>query len=101
MVNEIIPKQMPTDKHESLLDAAKAWRLPYWDWAANNEVPLLAQNEHIEVYTASGTGTINNPLYRYDLPKGKTFGTMGPASNQTYVLTSADGFPAGISVCKI
>jgi tyrosinase len=93
MVNEIIPNQMATDKQDSLKAAAKAWRLPYWDWAVNNEVPLLAQNESIEVSTKLGTAKIKNPLYQYDLPKGKTFGTMGPASNQTYVLISADGVP--------
>jgi hypothetical protein len=102
MVNEIIPNQMATDKktQDLLKAAAKAWRLPYWDWAVNNNVPLLAQNEYIEVSTKLGTAKIKNPLYQYDLPKGKTFGTMGPASNQTYVLISADGVPASISNAK-
>ena len=87
---------MPDNQKDELEDAAKAWRLPYWDWAVNNEVPLLAQEELIEVSTKFGTAKIKNPLYQYDLPKGKTFGTMGPAANQTYVPTSADGVPASI-----
>ncbi|EMR68281.1 putative tyrosinase precursor protein [Eutypa lata UCREL1] len=96
MVNEIIPNQMPSDDktQDSLKTAAKAWRLPYWDWAANNEVPLLAQDQEIEVFTKFGTAKIKNALYQYNLPQGKTFGTMGPASNQTYTLVSADGVPA-------
>lgn len=99
MVNEIIPNQMPSDDktQDSLETAAKAWRLPYWDWAANNEVPLLAQDQEIEVFTKFGTAKIKNALYQYNLPQGKTFGTMGPASNQTYTLVSADGVPASIS----
>ncbi|KAI1255790.1 hypothetical protein MGN70_002530 [Eutypa lata] len=99
MVNEIIPNQMPSDDktQDSLKTAAKAWRLPYWDWAANNEVPLLAQDQEIEVFTKFGTAKIKNALYQYNLPQGKTFGTMGPASNQTYTLVSADGVPASIS----
>ncbi|KAK7753992.1 hypothetical protein SLS62_004091 [Diatrype stigma] len=95
MVNEVIPNQMPSnDKtQDSLKAAAKAWRLPYWDWAVNNEVPLLAQDKEIEVFTKFGIGKIRNAMYQYNLPEGKTFGTMGPTSNQTYVLTSADRFP--------
>lgn len=102
MVNEIIPNQMPTDEttQDSLKAAAKAWRLPYWDWAVNNEVPLLAQDQEIEVSTRFGTAKIKNALYQYNLPQGKTFGTMGPASNQTYALISADGVPASISNTK-
>lgn len=97
MVNNIIPTQMYEKDHVELEAAAKAWRLPYWDWAANNQVPLLAQEKEVQVTTKFGTSPIKNPLYQYDLPEGKTFGTMGPPSNQTYVLTSADGLPASIS----
>lgn len=100
MVNEIIPKQMASDEQDSLMAAANSWRLPYWDWAVHNEVPLLAQDELVEVTTKFGTIKIKNPLYQYDLPKGKTFGTMGPPSNQTYTLISADGVPASISNAK-
>ncbi|KAI9783412.1 MAG: hypothetical protein M1839_003947 [Geoglossum umbratile] len=95
MVSEVIPNQMPSDEETqaSLMAAAKAWRLPYWDWAVHNEVPLLAQTPDIEVSTKLGPSMIKNPLYQYDLPQGKTFGTMGPDSNQNYVLKSADGVP--------
>jgi len=98
MVNEIIPNQMPTDPatQDSLNAAAKAWRVPYWDWAAHNEVPILCQNKNIDVTTKFGTATIKNPMYQYDLPAGKTFGTMGPGSNQNYVLKSADGFAVSL-----
>lgn len=96
MVNEIIPNQMD-ENDQKIKDAAEAWRLPYWDWAANNEVPLLAQEEVVQVTTKFGTSPIKNPLYQYDLPKGKTFGTMGPPSNQIYALISADGVPVSIS----
>ncbi|KAI9868865.1 MAG: hypothetical protein M1813_004716 [Trichoglossum hirsutum] len=94
MVNKIIPDDMPEDQttQDSLKAAAKAWRFPYWDWAAHNEVPILCQNQSVGVYTKAGPATIKNPMYQYDLPPGKTFGTMGPPSNQNYVLRSADGF---------
>lgn len=95
MINEIIPNQMPTDTatQKELIQAADAWRFPYWDWAAHSTVPLLAKTPEIEVQTKFGTSKIKNPLYQYVLPKGKTFGTMGPDDNQTYVVTSADGSP--------
>jgi hypothetical protein len=93
MINEVIPNQIAVDQQPAMLKAAAQWRMPYWDWAANNEVPVLAQNPTIQVQTVAGTSTIKNPLYSFNLPQGKTFGTMGPNSNQNYVVTSADGFP--------
>lgn len=45
--------------------AAATWRTPYWDWAANPALPLVASTPNITVNGPSGQVTVPNPLWSY------------------------------------
>ncbi|KAI0384323.1 tyrosinase [Hypomontagnella monticulosa] len=76
MVNEIIPEH-PKYRND-YLDAARTWRLPYWDWAKNPQVPRFARWKRIEI-TIGGNApvTIDNPLYQFKMPNNKKMGAYG------------------------
>ncbi|RFN51310.1 di-copper centre-containing protein [Fusarium flagelliforme] len=79
-----------TDKKErkELLEAAKSWRFPYWDWAAkkpdsNNtsakrdyNVPLVIQTKKVSVRLPSGVGfgEVENAFYQFTMPGKKAMG---------------------------
>lgn len=55
---------------ERYLAAARRWRMPYWDWAAEPEdgssvYPDSVRTPTIAVTLPNGTATIRNPLYSY------------------------------------
>ncbi|KAI1377225.1 tyrosinase [Hypoxylon crocopeplum] len=76
MVNEIIPKY-PTHKDE-FLEAARTWRLPFWDWAKNPKVPGLVRLPQITIRVGSDPDiTIDNPLYQFRMPNNKKMGVYG------------------------
>ncbi|KZT37557.1 Di-copper centre-containing protein [Sistotremastrum suecicum HHB10207 ss-3] len=85
MINDIIPLAKPQDQPR-LLDLAKSWRFPYWDWAVVNvDVPDIVRRPFLpEVISKSlagvfgvnvqkdpETGAIqpNNPLYSFRTPE--------------------------------
>lgn len=45
--------------------AAENWRMPYWDWASDYNLPPSAMMATITVNGPSGQTTIKNPLYNY------------------------------------
>ncbi|KAK8088659.1 Di-copper centre-containing [Apiospora hydei] len=49
--------------------AAEQWRMPYWDWAADAQLPPSASTTTITVNGPTGQVTINNPLYSYKWQK--------------------------------
>ncbi|KAG8667848.1 hypothetical protein FPOAC2_13050 [Fusarium poae] len=79
-----------TDEKErkELLEAAKSWRFPYWDWAAkkpdsNNpegkrdyNVPLVIQTQKVSVRLPSGLGfgEVENAFYQFTMPGMKAMG---------------------------
>lgn len=49
-------------------DAANNFRLPYWDWAVNPDIPSITTIQNIQIETPDGLTTIRNPLYSYRFP---------------------------------
>lgn len=45
--------------------AAENWRMPYWDWASDYNLPASATTPTITVNGPTGQTTIKNPLYNY------------------------------------
>lgn len=82
MVNEIIPKY-PAYK-DKYLEAARTWRLPFWDWAKNPRVPTMARYKTIGItFGGEPKMEIANPLYQFRMPndkKMKVYG-VGPIVN--------------------
>lgn len=56
-------------------DEASKWRLPYWDWAIDSNIPALFQNDSVLVCSPGlkpdgspcDPVALDNPLYRYQL----------------------------------
>ncbi|CAG7854383.1 Tyrosinase; AltName: Full=Monophenol monooxygenase [Serendipita indica DSM 11827] len=68
-------------KKTKYLEAAKRFRLPYWDWAANGDIPdFISQQPTVQLETPDKgiVDNIPNPLYQYNFQKkGTTFGLRG------------------------
>ncbi|KAG8824552.1 hypothetical protein FRC17_009078 [Serendipita sp. 399] len=46
--------------------AAQRFRLPYWDWALNADVPdFVSMQKQVTLDAPTGSVTIDNPLYQY------------------------------------
>ncbi|MCJ1424292.1 hypothetical protein MMC29_002179 [Sticta canariensis] len=76
MVDIIIPK-FPVDQQDELKDAAKQWRLPFWDWASKRpvengspdyDVPQLVRLESVKIRGPEGLHWVRNPLYVFKMP---------------------------------
>ncbi|MCJ1468770.1 hypothetical protein MMC07_007400 [Pseudocyphellaria aurata] len=85
MTQVIIPKY-PRHRQEQLIGAANTWRLPYWDWAVmksdasrrfNYNVPKIVRMKKIWVEGPEGPVKIDNPMYRFSMPGGKSMGEYG------------------------
>lgn len=100
MLEEVIPK-LPESYRDKWIGAANTWRLPYWDWAQKKtrdgkdkpiyDVPLIAKGPRVEVVdlaTPATTTYIDNPMFKFTMPKSKA---MGP-----YGINDIDGVP----VCR-
>ena len=59
--------------------AARALRIPYWDWANSSTMPVVATIPLIDVQAPSGSQIISNPLYSY------TFRSSADFSNRFFV----------------
>lgn len=77
MVQEIIP-EYPKNKQNAMRVLADSWRLPYWDWAINLQVPWLAKSPELNISTPAGhIVTMNNPLYKFKMPNDKNMASEG------------------------
>ena len=64
------------------VQAAKRWRLPYWDWAAEPRLPDLMLNKCITIIDSwDGVSPpkltpepVPNPMYSFQMPGGKRMG---------------------------
>lgn len=55
-----------TGENASVYDAAsQTFRLPYWDWASDSQIPSSCTTKNITVNAPDGPLTIRNPLYSY------------------------------------
>ncbi|KAF4626245.1 hypothetical protein G7Y89_g11919 [Cudoniella acicularis] len=76
MVDEVIPElRLDQEGADKFLNAAKKWRLPFWDWAKNPKMPDLLCWPTIKIGLIRKT--IDNPLYKFKMPKGKKMGAYG------------------------
>ncbi|KAL3444389.1 common central domain of tyrosinase-domain-containing protein [Aspergillus insuetus] len=91
----LIQKNVPAERRKPWEDAAKEWRLPYWDWALkqpyidNQGVPEIFTKDQIDIVDFSDnnpptTGNIPNPLARFRNPMGVP---MGDSSMREFALT--------------
>lgn len=61
-------------------EAARAFRLPYWDWASNAQLPPSCAVLNVTVMSPSGPLTMRNPLYSYRWPTYPLNQTQFPGS---------------------
>ena len=66
-------------RKDALTRAAAAFRIPYWDWAANPAIHALVLDATVDVEKPGGRVAIPNPLYSYrfqstaDFPQSSRF----------------------------
>ena len=87
-----ICKVTPASEQSIWAIEASHWRLPYWDWAAdqpylqNVGVPQLFTLPQVTVVMPnSKSATVNNPLWKFSNPKGVA---MGDKSMQSWAITA-------------
>lgn len=90
-----IAKNVPNDSQKPWEDAAREWRLPYWDWALTQPyindlgVPEVFTKDRIDVVDFAGNTpptmeNIANPLAKFSNPTGTA---MGDQSMGDFALT--------------
>lgn len=85
-MKEVVNEYPEVDRPD-LLQAARTWRLPYWDWALKKPingdlnkrdytVPLAVLSEEVEIRqpTVQGRGLYRNALYQFTMPGRITMG---------------------------
>ena len=58
------------DKQDELREIAKKWRLPYWDWGLDTDVPELLKLDKFKLQKLKGLNgedEIDNPLDKVSL----------------------------------
>jgi hypothetical protein len=82
-------KRFPEEEQPALLDAARTWRLPYWDWALKKkisgphtkeydyDVPIAVKSENVQiklplVVDVTGFGKFPNALHHFTMPNNMT-----------------------------
>ncbi|KAK6507698.1 hypothetical protein TWF481_006121 [Arthrobotrys musiformis] len=77
MVDEIIEKDnniLPEQKDE-YREAARTWRLPYWDYALNPKMANIAADQDVHIEFPNGeVHPVRNPMWQYKFDKEKTMG---------------------------
>ncbi|KAI1645927.1 Di-copper centre-containing protein [Daldinia loculata] len=86
LMKEVVNEYPEVDRPD-LLQAARTWRLPYWDWALKKPingdlnkrdytVPLAVLSEEVEIRqpTVQGRGLYRNALYQFTMPGRITMG---------------------------
>ncbi|KAI0422786.1 tyrosinase [Xylaria grammica] len=80
MVNEVIPSY-PAKYRDEYLEAARTWRLPFWDWAKNPKIPTLVRYKSVEItFGGQPKVKIANPLYQFRMPNDKKMRVYGVGS---------------------
>ncbi|KAG8810691.1 hypothetical protein FRC17_002833, partial [Serendipita sp. 399] len=61
-----IANEYQGDVKAKYVAAAAKFRLPYWDWAANRDLPdFISIQKEVTVHSPTGLRTFPNPLYSY------------------------------------
>lgn len=61
-----IANEYPSQDKARYVAAAKRFRIPYWDWAANADLPdFISLQETVTLNTPQGQKAMKNPLYSY------------------------------------
>ena len=92
LMKEEAQKFAPSDI-EALLDAAKSWRFPYWDWAMKKpdpsqggkydyNVPLVIRQRKVSIRLpfGGGFGEVDNAFYQFTMPNNIAMGDESLAS---------------------
>jgi tyrosinase len=102
MMSEIVSGITPTSEQSIWAIEASHWRLPYWDWAAdqpylqNVGIPQLFTLPQVTVVMPnSKSATFNNPLWKFTNPKGVA---MGDKAMNPWMITAP---PVGSSLSKL
>ena len=89
----IVQTQAKTFNSNEYTQAATAFRIPYWDWAApvaagNHVLPdTISGSPYIQLSLPTGPKVINNPLFRYHFrPLSVTDFPDSPVSTESSVL---------------
>ena len=76
MVDEVIPGLgLGREGENELRIAASSWRLPYWDWAKNPQIPKLLRPVRFRIPLVKRE--VDNPLYKFKMPRGKKMSDYG------------------------
>lgn len=80
-------KEYAESERSDLYEAARTWRLPYWDWAMKKPLPedpqkrdynvplvVLTENVSIRLPTILGYGPYPNAFYQFTMPSGIEMG---------------------------
>ena len=86
MMAEIIPTIQPDSERATWTIEASHWRLPYWDWSANQPglgdvgIPQLFTTRTITVLMPNRRSqNFANPLWSFRTPNGRPFGDQSLA----------------------
>ena len=71
-----------SDVQSAWKEAARTWRLPYWDWASRKDtpgIPDIAMHPTIKIDTPAfpHEPPYPNPMFKFSMPKGETMGKHG------------------------
>jgi tyrosinase len=80
---QAIASTYPNDQRDQYVQAALTLRHPYWDWAVHPALPDVVAQPQIEINTATGWQTIENPLYQYNFQTDAA-GSGFPLSHEVY-----------------
>ncbi|KAM4055861.1 tyrosinase [Hirsutella rhossiliensis] len=72
-----IARRYPTKDRARYVHAAEILRTPFWDWAANPQVPKSTVPSTLKINTAHGRRSVKNPLAGYVYPKDALKGAFG------------------------
>ncbi|CAM1508854.1 Fc.00g025930.m01.CDS01 [Cosmosporella sp. VM-42] len=79
MNTQVLP-EIPSSFQAQWQKMADTWRMPYWDWAASPEVPLILLQDTISIVEPDGSSSVGlNPLYKFSTANISTF-QQPPAS---------------------
>lgn len=96
-----IANEYPTSVRATYVSAAERLRAPYWDWAADYNIPSCASASTMSVYVPGGSGvvaqSITNPLLSFRFPSGASqrFGQVVDSSLSSTATVRCSAAAAG------
>jgi tyrosinase len=62
---QAIAKNYPPASAPIYQAAADNFRIPYWDWGLNANMPDITNSQTVQITTPTGIRSVNNPLFAY------------------------------------